>query len=887
MRSLGIVRGRTGLWLLPLTSLIAVLPLLPAPVWAQTSAKQPTQPTRNFDIRSSQLSESIVAFADQAGVQIAVNSQEVRGIPSHRVIGRYSREDALRRLVGNAPVTTRWTGPNTLAVRADPSAQRPVRPTPVALQAPFSEDAASQNPSGEEIVVTAQGREQRLQDVPISVAAASGTFLQKSNITTLEQLSTQMSGVKIAQAPASDQLHIRGTGSGLNSGFEQSVATFVDGVYRGRARSSRAALFDVERVEVLKGPQTTFFGNNAIAGAFNITTRKSGADFRYNATALYSPSDGEYNLEAGVDLPVSDALSVRLAGRASGMDGYVRNTKFRRDEPHLRDAIGRVNVVWKPSVSFTSNLRVDVIRNRDRGTYAIELLNCPVPAAYGSPRGQCAAYLAASGGSVDDKLDYRTSIGDSFFHYDATEVSFNNDINISGATLSSKSSYFHHDVFNFSNLIPVPVNGIFGTTTAFPISAPERLTQYTQEVRLTSQAGKKLEYIIGAYYLHGNLLTRSDAGYFFAPFGNIAGNGFPLNTPVTTISFTRQQERSMSLFGSATFNFSDYFRLSGGIRYSRVRKTGNRQQQAGSSSGGPDFKNFVPALPAAQRAVLALLGTTTANYADRKRTDDAFLPSATLQYDVAPDVMIYGSYSKGFKAGGFSGFTADTFKPEKVDAYELGLKSRLFDRALTFNLALFMSNYSNLQEASQVLTNGGASTAAIVGNSAKSRSKGMELGAILRLSDAVSFRGDVAYLDARYTDFRNASCTVLAALTPNCIQNLSGRRRAYAPEWSGSVGMTITAPIRNAELRLEPTVGFSSSYLQQNFDPLYTQPRYAKFDLRIGIGDRASGWELAVLAKNLTDKATASFRNNVPSSPGAVLALPDRPRSVAIQFSIQ
>jgi iron complex outermembrane receptor protein len=159
-----------------------------------------------------------------------------------------------------------------------------------------------------EIVVTAQRRSQRLQDVPVSVSVATGATLERANITNLEGVAIRTPNVRISSAPVSDFINIRGIGSSLNLGFEQSVATFVDGVYRARSRASRAALFDIEQVEVLKGPQTTFFGNNAIAGALNITTRKPSNSPQANASAFYAPATHEYTLEAGVSGPITDTL---------------------------------------------------------------------------------------------------------------------------------------------------------------------------------------------------------------------------------------------------------------------------------------------------------------------------------------------------------------------------------------------------------------------------------------------------------------------------------------------------------------------------------------------------------------------------------------------------
>ncbi|MCA8900392.1 MAG: TonB-dependent receptor [Hyphomonas sp.] len=170
------------------------------------------------------------------------------------------------------------------------------------------------------VTVTAQRREESLQDVPVSVGVVDGGEMAEQNISSLQELSTRQASMVVRETPGGDQIAIRGTASGFNAGFEQSVATFVDGVYRPRARSSRVAMFDVERVEVLRGPQTTFFGANAIAGALNITTRKPGEEFGINGSAFYSPDDDEYNLELGLDAPLGDKAGLRIAGRVAAVD---------------------------------------------------------------------------------------------------------------------------------------------------------------------------------------------------------------------------------------------------------------------------------------------------------------------------------------------------------------------------------------------------------------------------------------------------------------------------------------------------------------------------------------------------------------------------------------
>jgi outer membrane receptor protein involved in Fe transport len=749
--------------------------------------------------------------------------------------------------------------------------------------------AESEALASDEIIVTAQRREQSLNDVPISVNVVGGQTLAENNITNLEDLSATLPAVKISQTPTSDQLYIRGTGSGFNGGFEQSVATFVDGVYRGRSRSSRTALFDIERIEVLRGPQTTYFGNNAIAGAFNITTRKPGASFGYNASALYSPSDGEYNLEAGLNLPISDQLSVRIAGQFYGMDGYVRNSFLREDAPHMRDAIGRAVAVWKPTASFTSTLRIDVGRNRDRGTAPIELENCPPDPVFGGARGQCAAYLAEAGGSVDDTLDFKTAIGESAFRNDMLEMAFSNEFDIGGHVLSSTTSYFDQHSLAFTNIIPVPRPGVFGAPSPFPAAQDERYDQFTQELRLSSDTGRALEYMVGVYYLRGKLDHDNFFGFYFAPFSNLPPSvaaGFPANTALAVPSTTRQTENTISAFGSLTYSVTEALRVSAGLRYTSVRKEADRVIQAGSTVGGRYDAPFTPASPAAQNAILRLVGQTPGPFPISSRKDDDFMPSAVVQYDLTDQVMAYAAYTNGFKAGGFSTLTSDTFGPESVDAYEVGLKGALLDRMLSFNVAAFLSNYSNLQEATQVLLPSG-SFVAVIGNSARSRSKGIELSTTLRLADWIRIHSDVAYLDARYVDFQNAPCTALAAMTPGCTQDLSGKKRAYSPEWSGGARVEIRLPLQNVEVQIDPAVSFSSSHFQQNVnDPFLRQPGYAKYDLRVAIGEPSGRWTLSVIGKNLSNKATASYRNFIPTSPGSNQALPDRARSIAVQFAI-
>jgi iron complex outermembrane receptor protein len=757
-------------------------------------------------------------------------------------------------------------------------------------------DAADENT----VVVTAQRREQRLQDVPISLSVTSGEALQEMGLTNLDSITQRMSNVRVTSSASSDILTIRGTGSGLNAGFEQSVATFVDGVYRSRPRASRATFFDVERVEVLKGPQTTYFGNNAIAGALNITTRHPGREFGMNASVLYSPSDGEYVVEGGVNIPLSDTFSARFATQFSGMNGYVDNNNttdtLYTDEaaPHLRDWIGRVALQWRPSSNFRSDLRTDLVRMRDRGNFVNELVNCPPEPAYGAAAGQCLRFITASGGAanVDDELNYESDTPRSQFDYDMFELAWTNRLEIGSHTLTSTTGYFDHDFYNLGQTMPFDLPGVGGTLATQPFAQTEQYNFFSQELRLDSPSGNRFEYSLGAYFARGNLDVARYVTFYFQNRAAPAVPFFNLTDPIAHVEYFDQRETIKSVFASLTFNVTESLRINLGARYSMVDKEAHRTFVVGTGSGdsiGPD--NFVPGPAQGQALLLPVLGASTADFTDPTRSDRKFMPAANIQYNFTPDVTGYVSFARGFKAGGFAlSNRPNVFEEELVDAYEIGLRGNILDHRLFFSISGYLNKFSDTQEASNLLLPGGGILNTI-NNAAKAEARGVELSINWRASSRFTFRADVAYLDATYTSYANAPCTVLQTVqTPvNCTQDLTGASKAYAPRWSGSIGFNYTLPLTERfQLRFDPTVYFSSHYFQQStIDPLLDQDGYAKVDLRIGFGPADGPWEIAVIGRNLTDQATGSYRSAIGTNPGTIYVLPERPRSIAFQVSLR
>lgn len=748
----------------------------------------------------------------------------------------------------------------------------------------------------EEIVVTAQGRTQRLQDVPISVSVTSGTELQEKNIASLQDLAAQMPNVRITSAPAADFVNVRGVGSSLNPGFEQSVATFVDGVYRARSRGTRAAIFDIDRVEILKGPQTTFFGNNAIAGALNITTRKPRQRLEANASAFYAPAFGEYAVEAGVSVPVTDTLSFRIAGRQSGMDGYLTNDFTGEKGPQQNDRIGRISLAWRPSDSFESDFRIERARMRHDEAWGAELINCP-PRAPFTAAGACARYLASQGPDIDDRLDRHYAASPGAFDYDHTEAVLTNTIYAGDHSVRTITSYLDQDygLVNEVIAVPGPQGGSpLGLPYALVLNYSERYKQFSQEIRFQSEHGRPVTYMAGLYYLNGKLSLETNQGLYLAPFGAF---GAPLTnaaTPIGSLLETGERVDNMSAFGSATARLSDSLRVSAGLRYTVVQKKGRRSLVYGVVSPSDTFLPSPEALTPLPLAIQQLIGVPNSavfsNFSPPSRSDDKFMPSVNVQYDIARNVMIYASYSKGFKAGGFAMGISETsqFDPETVDAFEVGLKSRLLDNRLTLNIAAFHSKYADLQETTTINTVGGAPRQA-TGNVASSTAKGVEVGILFEPVDRLRISADVAYLDSRYDDYPIAPCTPLQQFTTpiNCSQDLSGKRRAFAPKFSGNVAVTYTQPVGgDYQISVNGNLFMTSRYFQQpTADPDLQQPGFAKLDARIAFGPKEGRWQVAVIGRNLTDKLTANYRQFLPTAPGSSQAVADPPRSVAVQLT--
>lgn len=831
---------------------------------------------QSYDIASQDLSSALRHFSRISDREVLFSQDLVLGKKSPGVRGKHTAEQALHILLRGTGLKATVTASGPLLISANEPDDE-------------SDIVSAHTEEASDIIVTAQRREQRLNDVPVSVTVTTGEALAQANISGIADLGSRMPNIRVTQAPASAQLHIRGVGSGLNAGFEQAVGTFVDGVYRGRSRAMGAALFDLERVELLKGPQTTFFGNNVIAGALNIVTRKPTNSLEGNASISYAPADDEYVVEAGITAPVADNFSVRVAGKAFGMNGFSFNEATGENVPHQRDWIVRGSMRWEPTENWRSDLRVDRGQLRDRGSPASEGLYCPADPVFGAPRGTCLRYLN-SVRPVDDEFDYKLSNIPTRNFYDFVEVGLTNSIEFPSGTLSTVSGYFYHSADLLTDTGPFPVGGVPANTASPTMNrATETADQFSQEVRFASTEDRVISYMLGGYFAREELEGSAYNAFYQGAFGTVAAPTYSASSRIAAGRTVLQNSTTLSAFGSLTANLSDAIKVDLGLRYTRVLKTAHRTFRYGLGGFivGPD--DFIPGPDAVQAPLAALLGGEFGDFARPRRVDDKLMPSVKFRYNFAPDIMAYASYTKGFKAGGYANDPRGyEFNPEGVDAYEVGLKASLFARRLFTSLTFFRSDYTDLQEATQTVLPSGA-IISIIGNAAAARSQGVEFSSALRLSRAFAINADIAYLDSKYTSYPGAPCTTLGNLVANCSQDMTGNRRAFAPRVSGNVGASVAIPLANEmELRFDPSLYFTSRFFQSaTADPLLSQPGYAKLDARVSFGADDRSWEIAVIGKNLTNRRTAAFRNNFAGSPGSIWVFADRPRSIALQISMK
>jgi len=705
----------------------------------------------------------------------------------------------------------------------------------VALAAPAIAGQANSVSGSDEnvIVVTAQKREQDVQDVPISMVVVSGQQLTTMGIQDFNQLARFVPNFYVQTTPGNNAFYIRGIGSTPgNLAFEQTVGLFVDGVYGGHARQFQAPFLDVARIEVMRGPQGAIVGKNTSAGAISVVTARPTRELQAAAEASYAFDPGGTRLYGMVSGPVTDVVAVRVAAQYEDNDGYIENLILGGDETKRKTLFGRASVLIDSGGPVDLLLKVEGGRVDLTGTASERILTPADPDLKRSTGG--------FPGFVDKDFDNTNN-----FNAAATA-----NIELGEHVLTSITGYSSYD-------FEKRLDADFGPTPFFASSFAEKFSQMSQELRLASPTTGAVEYIVGGYFHVNDYDLLQSTLIRFGPFNGRADRVF------------RQENVVWSGFGSATWHIAESLRLTGSLRYTYDRKRAN---QTRLNTG-------------------RVLPTWIATPLSGNRTEREWDPSVALQWNVTPDAMLYASYGQGSKAGGFVGAQATTtpaqfeIEPEKADTFELGAKLALLDRRLRLNMAVFRTDFENLQVSSFDAT----TTSFITSNAGKARSQGFEGDVSFNILEGFFLTGSLAYLDAKFLDFPGAQCPFD---NPGCVpanNNAAGRPLPRSPKWSGTLNADVTVPISGSlEFNANGGMTFRSfAYLEESFNPAAGQDAFAMFDFRGAIRSADKRWELALLGKNLTNRITASHAFATPLAPGIVSKFIQQPRSIAVQANFR
>lgn len=773
-----------------------------------------------------------------------------------------------------------------------------------------------------EIIVTTTKREETLQSVPISVGVVTGADVERMSIAGFEQLQNYVPNLAIQETLGSYQIRIRGLGSGAsNISFASAVGTFVDGVYCGRPRCFQNPLFDIERVEVVRGPQGALFGKNTIAGAVSTITAGPTDSFEAQVSTGVELSEGGYNLSGVLSGPITDTLGFRIAGKSEYADGFVKNISTGKDENAVNAQLFRGILEWKPTDALVVRLKAEMSK-RDYDGYTVQLIGL-------DGRGGYANFM--TGGrplTQPEKLDWETSTRTVFPDAQFDDTNSQNyalqvDWDMGGGyTLTSITGGIAFDFLRRTSATAY-------TELFVDTNIQENYEQYSQEFRLLSPTGGFFDYFIGAYWSHDNSSMKQWGPYAFPPFvPDPPGSGLP-NDPDTKAYSTNIRNYhgvgdTLSAYASGTFHFlDDRARAILGIRVGQDELDGHSWNERGSWSHVTN--SFTP-LPDPLGPATGP-GNGDAQYSVTSSREDRYtLPSLSLQYDFTDDIMGYVSYAEGFKAGGFvatdpsigtqikqkaaanpawaqnyvgmytvanpdllaglnlkEGNGVWDYKPEKSDSYEIGAKMKFLGGALRWNVDYFYTQFDDLQSSQY------DGTRFITKNAAKATSKGVETDLQWRAMDYLTVGVTAAWLNATYDKYTDTFCKIIAKdgtlADPACTNghgDLSGTHLERAPKFEGSFSLDWDSPLTaGTRLRLNGVASYSGEFdISQNLSPLYRQDSFTKIDLRAAVAGADDGWEIALIGRNITDELTMQHNFQVGRYHAASI---DTPRYVFLQ----
>jgi len=737
----------------------------------------------------------------------------------------------------------------------------------------------------EDIVVTATKRSERMKDVPISMSAISAEQLDQTGVRDLKSIAEYIPNLQISQSnDFRSTVTIRGVGAqSRNIGFDARVGVYVDGVYMGQSPSLNQELLDLERVEVLRGPQGTLFGKNTVAGAINLVTKKPGDELEGQVSADF----GNLNyreFKGMVNIPISDKVSTKFSIAKTDRDGYVENITTGNDLMEIDTLAYRAQIRFQISDQLEINASFDGL-NSESNTLVGEpvtdmLATGPVPLA---PEERVVAFNF-------DPRDKRDIYGG---HLD---INYETD---GGYTIKSITGYRETDAF-YTN----PTD--YSHLDIVSIEYADKYKQFSEEVQFISPNDQDFTYMVGLYYYSQDADTQRDVilgdDFIDVFVGGLYNSGaltppfppapaLPLNVVSDLLGFGPTgsrvfnsgtvETRSYAAYFNGAYDITEKLKLGIGMRYSIEDKDVNWLLDGRNSgiffigSTGPDPLNPTPLV--------------------NDRRDEFFAPAASLTYALNDESNVYAKYSSGYKSGGFNldyinanELAANQgleFDKETVDSFEIGYKASFLDNRVQLNMAGFIAIYDDYQ-VNQFVDLGGGRTSIRITNAAKVNTKGVEAEATWYATDNLTFTGSMGILDATFDEFTDGG-TAGADVSGNRLPNATTFNAAFSAQYYRDIEALKSTLLVRFDLTHR-----SDYYTTANNDrtaPLaaggtvpfdYIEP-LTMINGRIGLISNNNSWEIYLWGRNLTDQK--QYIDDLRDFFGTIARFPNEPRTYGVE----
>lgn len=752
----------------------------------------------------------------------------------------------------------------------------------IATSAAVAQDTGGEEEENDDLAldvinVSAQRRDVSLQDSSVAVSAVSGETIEKDRILSFEDLASQVTSLSFtALSPLDQEFNIRGiTNTRLDSpSADQSVGIFLDEVYVGRSGLFNADFYDIERVEVIRGPQGVLLGRNVVGGALSIYTNKP--EFTPGGALSVSLGNFDEVLARGhLTGPITDKLAGRISFQSRTREGFNRDILHDRDLDDIESIQARAQLLFRDDdKDLSARLVWDYMDDESNGFHSVAI-DGPDP----NTQGPWSAAREAVGEALGRPLDIRESLpehptyaGDvtptaQVLRREAWGLVFDLEKGIADtAKFESITGYRTGQAFNVYDQTGIgPDNGFVLTPTlfSFPVNEREEISQFTQEVRLVSDLTEsRFDWILGAYY------QKDDVEKFDQFWAEV-----PL-TILSTLSGESQWDNSAetvsyAFFGQLGVQFTDMFRVVAGVRYTRDDKSGT---VTGTNVEGGDQFNPDDQIALTPLSPTFLEGESfTVSYG---QDWEEVTPQITAEFSPTENMFFYATWSRGYKGGGFEDDPANPaaaqagYDPETVENIELGAKLDFFDRRARLNVAAFMMDYQDLQ----VTQTDDGCLCNITDNAADAEIRGVEAEFTFAATDRLLLWAGGTVLDTEYIDFIDS--TGLDA---------SGNRLQRTPENQFNVGAELTLDVGD----WRDALSVRANYNRQGEmfwapDNAQTEDAYGLLNGRITLTPPNTDWRVSLWGRNLTDEL---YRTNIIAFFGDEVSRLGAPRTFGVELA--